>query len=130
MAAGKGLKDAKTLDGSVAFALYDTYGFPLDLTQDILRPRGIAVDVDRFDQEMEQARARSRASWVGSGEAATEATWFALRDEVGASEFLGYSTEAAEGVILAMLRGDERVAEASVGDEVGIIVNQTPFYAE
>src|SRR5579863_3583157 len=135
MAEGRGLSDGKTLDGGVAFTLYDTYGFPLDLTQDILRPRGIAVDVDRFDQEMEQARARSRASWVGSGEAATEANWFALREEVGPSEFLGYETETAEGVILAILRGpgsdkEERVEEAGAGDEVGIIVNQTPFYAE
>jgi alanyl-tRNA synthetase len=130
MAEGKGLKDGKTLDGSVAFALYDTYGFPLDLTQDILRPRGIAVDVATFDHEMEQARARSRASWVGSGEAATEANWFALREEVGPTEFLGYETETAEGVILAILRGEERVREAAAGDEVGIIVNQTPFYGE
>jgi alanyl-tRNA synthetase len=130
MAAGKGLKDGKTLDGSVAFALYDTYGFPLDLTQDILRPRGIAVDVAKFDQEMDEARARSRASWVGSGEAATEANWFQLREEVGPSEFLGYETETAEGVILAILRGEERTTEAGAGDAVGIIVNQTPFYAE
>jgi alanyl-tRNA synthetase len=139
MAEGKGLKDGKTLDGSVAFALYDTYGFPLDLTQDILRPRGIAVDVDKFDQEMGLARARSRASWVGSGEEATEANWFVLREEVGPTEFLGYETESAEGVILAILRGpssdpstdnEARVAGAGAGDEVGIIVNQTPFYAE
>ncbi len=130
MAEGKGLKDGKTLDGSVAFALYDTYGFPLDLTQDILRPRGIAVDVDKFDEEMERARARSRASWVGSGEAATEANWFALREEVGPTEFLGYQTETAEGVIRAILRGEERIAEAGAGDEIGIIVNQTPFYGE
>ena len=130
MAEGKGLKDDKTLDGSVAFSLYDTYGFPLDLTQDILRPRGITVDVDRFDQEMEQARALSRASWVGSGEEATEAIWFALREEVGPTEFLGYETETAEGVILALLKGEERVLEAQSGDQVGIIVNQTPFYGE
>ncbi len=130
MAAGKGLKDGKTLDGSVAFSLYDTYGFPLDLTQDILRPRGITVDVDKFNEEMEQARARSRASWVGSGEEATEANWFALREEVGPTEFLGYETETAEGVILAILGGEERISEAGAGDEVGIILNQTPFYAE
>jgi alanyl-tRNA synthetase len=130
MAEGKGLKDDKILDGSVAFSLYDTYGFPLDLTQDILRPRGITVDVDRFDQEMEQARALSRASWVGSGEEATEATWFALREEVGPTEFLGYETETAEGVILALVKGEERVLEAQSGDQVGIIVNQTPFYGE
>jgi alanyl-tRNA synthetase len=132
MVDGKGLKNGTTLDGSIAFALYDTYGFPLDLTQDILRPRGIAVDVDEFDREMEAARARSRASWVGSGEAETETNWFALREETGPTEFLGYATETAEGVILAIMRGAaaERIAEAGTGDEVGIIVNQTPFYAE
>src|SRR5947209_19856081 len=116
MAEGRGLKDGKTLDGGVAFTLYDTYGFPLDLTQDILRPRGIAVDVDKFDQEMDEARARSRASWVGSGEAATEATWYALREEVGPTEFLGYETESAEGVVLAILKGEERVDAAEAGD--------------
>jgi len=130
MADGKGLKDAKTLDGSVAFALYDTYGFPLDLTQDILRPRGISVDVQKFDEEMAAARERSRASWVGSGEAAAEAVWFALRDEVGATEFLGYDTESAEGIVLAILRGDQRVTEAQAGENVAVVLNQTPFYAE
>jgi alanyl-tRNA synthetase len=130
MAAGPGLTGDGKLSGSVAFTLYDTYGFPLDLTQDILRGRGIAVDTAGFEAEMEEARARSRASWVGSGEAATEATWFALRDEIGATEFLGYDTETAEGVIQAILRGDERVDEARAGDSVGIVVNQTPFYAE
>src|SRR5204863_8310771 len=128
---GPGLsKDRKTLNGNVAFALYDTYGFPLDLTQDILRGHDMRVDTAGFDREMEEARARSRASWVGSGEAATEATWFALRDELGATEFLGYDTETAEGVVLAILNGEERVAEAKAGDEVGLIVNQTPFYGE
>jgi alanyl-tRNA synthetase len=135
MAEGRGLKDSRTLDGAVAFTLYDTYGFPLDLTQDILRPRGIAVDLATFDAEMAKARARSRGSWVGSGEAATEAGWYALRDEVGATEFLGYETESAEGVILAILRGPqsgkaERVSDAKLGDEVAIVVNQTPFYGE
>jgi alanyl-tRNA synthetase len=130
MAAGPGLTPERRLSGTVAFTLYDTYGFPLDLTQDILRGRGIAVDTAGFDAEMEQARARSRASWVGSGEEATEATWYALRDEVGATEFLGYETESAEGVILAILKADQRVAEAAAGDEVGIVVNQTPFYGE
>ena len=130
-AAGPGLlKDKKTLAGSVAFALYDTYGFPLDLTQDILRGHGLRVDVAGFDREMDEARQRSRASWVGSGEAATEASWFALREEFGPSEFLGYETETAEGVILALLKGEERVIEAQSGDEIGIIVNQTPFYGE
>ncbi|HEY3910092.1 MAG TPA: alanine--tRNA ligase [Stellaceae bacterium] len=130
MAEGKGLKDERTLDGGVAFALYDTYGFPLDLTQDILRPRGIDVDIGKFDQEMAAARARSRASWVGSGEAATEAVWFALREELGATEFLGYETETAEGIVVAMLRDGARVGEAEAGDEIALILNQTPFYAE
>ena len=130
MAAGPGLTDDGRLSGTVAFTLYDTYGFPLDLTQDILRGRGIAVDTNGFESEMEEARARSRASWVGSGEAATEATWFALRDEIGATEFLGYDTENAEGVIQAIMRDDERVDQASAGDKVGVVVNQTPFYAE
>src|SRR5205085_1973221 len=124
------LPDRKTLAGDVAFALYDTYGFPLDLTQDILRGHNMSVDTAGFDREMTEARARSRASWAGSGEAATEATWFALRDELGATEFLGYDTETAEGVVLAILNGEERVAEAKAGDEVGVIVNQTPFYGE
>ncbi len=130
MAAGPGLTRDGRLSGTVAFTLYDTYGFPLDLTQDILRGRGIGVDTDGFEAEMNEARARSRASWVGSGEAATEAQWYALRDEFGATEFLGYDTEVAEGVIQAIMRGDERVTEALAGDEVGIVVNQTPFYAE
>jgi alanyl-tRNA synthetase len=131
MSAGPGLsRDGKTLSGQVAFQLYDTYGFPLDLTQDILRTRGIGVDVAGFEAEMDRARARSRASWVGSGEAATEGVWFALREAVGATEFLGYETESAEGVVLALLRGSERVADAALGDEVAVIVNQTPFYAE
>jgi alanyl-tRNA synthetase len=130
MVEGKGLKDQRTLDGTVAFVLYDTYGFPLDLTQDILRPRGIDVDVAKFDEEMQAARARSRGSWTGSGETATEATWFALREELGATEFLGYETETAEGIILAILKGEERVDEARAGEEVGLVVNQTPFYGE
>src|SRR5438067_6536558 len=124
------LPDRQTLAGGVAFALYDTYGFPLDLTQDILRGHGLQVDVVGFDREMDQARQRSRASWIGSGEAATDAVWFTLREEVGPTEFLGYETETAEGVVLAILRGEERLSEAKSGDEVGIILNQTPFYAE
>jgi alanyl-tRNA synthetase len=118
------------LPGEVAFRLYDTYGFPLDLTEDVLRGQGRAVAVEGFDTAMARQREEARKSWVGSGEAATEAVWFGLRDEVGATEFLGYETETAEGVVLAIMRGGERVAEAAAGDEIALIVNQTPFYAE
>jgi alanyl-tRNA synthetase len=116
--------------GEVAFRLYDTYGFPLDLTEDVLRGRGRKVAVAGFDAAMERQREEARRSWVGSGEAATGAAWFALREEVGATEFLGYDTEIAEGVILAILKGGERVEAANAGDEVAIVVNQTPFYGE
>jgi alanyl-tRNA synthetase len=116
--------------GEVAFRLYDTYGFPLDLTEDVLRGRGRKVALAGFDAAMQRQREDARKSWVGSGEAATGAQWFALREEVGATEFLGYETESAEGVVLAILRGGKRVDVAHVGDEVAIVVNQTPFYGE
>ena len=89
-------------DGVTAFTLYDTYGFPLDLTQDALRPRGIGVDIASFTDAMEQQRQKARASWAGSGEAADEAVWFALREKLGGTEFLGYETERAEGVVAAL----------------------------
>ncbi len=118
------------LPGEIAFRLYDTFGFPLDLTEDVLRGRGRKVAVEGFDAAMERQRQEARRSWVGSGEAATETTWFALREEVGPTEFLGYDTETAQGVVLALYRGDQRVAEARAGDDIGIVVNQTPFYGE
>src|SRR5436305_1565078 len=118
------------LPGEVAFRLYDTFGFPLDLTEDVLRGQGRRVAVEGFTAAMEHQREEARKSWVGSGEAATEAVWFALREEVGATEFLGYETEVAEGVVSAIVRNGERVSEAEAGDEIGVIVNQTPFYAE
>ena len=124
------LGPGEALPGEVAFKLYDTYGFPLDLTEDMLRGQGRKVAVEGFHAAMERQREEARKSWVGSGEAATEAVWFALREEVGATEFLGYETESAEGVVLAILRGTERVNEASAGDEIAVILNQTPFYAE
>jgi alanyl-tRNA synthetase len=132
MLEGPGLTVDGKLGGSVAFVLYDTYGFPLDLTQDYCRARKppVEVDVAGFDAEMQIAKERSRASWVGSGEAVTEAVWFGLRDAVGGTEFLGYETESAEGVVVAVLRDGVRVAEAGAGEEVAVIVNQTPFYAE
>jgi alanyl-tRNA synthetase len=124
------LKRGDKFKGETAFTLYDTYGFPLDLTQDALRPRGIAVDTDAFNASMEQQRAKARASWSGSGEAATETVWFGLREKVGATEFLGYETEAAEGVVQALVRDGKEVAELKKGETGQVVVNQTPFYGE
>ncbi|MFN4273571.1 MAG: alanine--tRNA ligase [Aliihoeflea sp.] len=124
------LGEGDRLDGETAFKLYDTYGFPLDLTQDALRQRGIAVDVDGFGAAMERQKAEARAAWSGSGEAATEAVWFALREKHGATDFLGYSTEKAEGVVSALVRDGGEIAEAGEGDEIALVVNQTPFYGE
>jgi len=118
------------LDGETAFKLYDTYGFPLDLTQDALRQRGVGVDIAGFTDAMERQKAEARASWQGSGEAATETIWFRLRERLGATEFLGYSTETAEGQILALVRDGSEANAAQAGDEVAVVVNQTPFYGE
>ena len=118
------------LDGETAFKLYDTYGFPLDLTQDALRQRGISVDLAGFTHAMEEQKAEARASWAGSGEAATEAVWFAVKEKTGATEFLGYETERAEGMVLALVRDGKEADEAKEGEDVAIVVNQTPFYAE
>ena len=116
--------------GDVAFKLYDTYGFPLDLTEDALRSRGIAVDHAAFDAAMERQKAEARKAWKGSGEAATETVWFEVRDTTGATEFLGYDTEAAEGEILALVKEGKPVNALGTGDEGQIVVNQTPFYGE
>lgn len=118
------------LDGETAFKLYDTYGFPLDLTQDALRQRGIGVDMEGFNQAMERQKAEARANWAGSGEAATEAVWFAVRDAVGATDFLGYETEKAEAVITALVKDSAMAEEAGESELVSVIVNQTPFYGE
>src|SRR6185369_9928714 len=107
-----------------------TFGFPLDLTEDALRPRGIAVDRAGFDAAMAKQKADARASWMGSGEAATERVWFELREKVGASEFLGYDTESAEGIVTAMLKDGKPVPALRTGEEGQVIVNQTPFYGE
>ena len=117
-------------DGETAFTLYDTFGFPLDLTQDALRPRGIGVDIDAFNAAMERQREKARASWAGSGEAATETVWFALREKVGATEFLGYETESAEGVVAALVRDGKEVAALKAGESGAVVLNQTPFYGE
>ena len=124
------LEAGATLAGEVAFKLYDTYGFPLDLTQDALRGGGRAVDVDGFNAAMERQRAEARGSWAGSGATATEEIWFALRERLGATEFLGYETEAAEGRILAILVDGVERDSAAAGERVEIVTNQTPFYGE
>ncbi|OCJ12599.1 alanine--tRNA ligase [Rhizobium sp. AC27/96] len=124
------LHKGDSLDGETAFKLYDTYGFPLDLTQDALRARGIGVDISSFTDAMERQKAEARSHWTGSGDKATETIWFELKEKNGATEFLGYDTESAEGVIQAIVKDGAAVDSASAGDKVQIIVNQTPFYGE
>ncbi|UUP19215.1 alanine--tRNA ligase [Nitratireductor thuwali] len=128
--ATEGMEEGARLDGETAFKLYDTYGFPLDLTQDALRQRGIAVDLEGFKAAMERQKAEARANWAGSGEAATEAVWFQVKDKVGASDFLGYETEEAEGVVTAIVRDGAVVDRAEKGETVAVVTNQTPFYGE
>ncbi|MFG1425920.1 alanine--tRNA ligase [Roseixanthobacter glucoisosaccharinicivorans] len=125
-----GLISGARFPGDVAFKLYDTYGFPLDLTEDALRGRGIHVDTDAFKTAMERQKADARAAWQGSGEAATDAVWFALREREGATEFLGYDTESAEGVVRALVRDGVEVNELKAGEQGLLVVNQTPFYGE
>jgi alanyl-tRNA synthetase len=124
------LKDGDVLAGDVAFKLHDTYGFPLDLTQDALRARGIRIDTEAFDTAMAKQKADARRAWAGSGEAAAETVWFALRDRLGATEFLGYDTESAEGVVQAVVREGAEVDALGAGEAGSIVLNQTPFYAE
>src|SRR3954465_1273866 len=128
--ASKSLKQGDMFDGVTAFTLYDTYGFPLDLTQDALKSRGIGVDVAAFTDALEEQKKKARASWAGSGEAATEAIWFPLREKLGATEFLGYDTESAEGVVTALIRDGKEVAELKAGVSGQVVLNQTPFYGE
>src|SRR5215831_5622254 len=126
----KDLKKGAMFDGETAFTLYDTYGFPLDLTQDALRARGISVDLASFEDAMERQREKARASWAGSGDAAQETVWFALREKIGASEFLGYETESAEGVVAALVKDGKEVSELKKGESGAVVMNQTPFYGE
>ncbi|MGB6536868.1 MAG: alanine--tRNA ligase, partial [Xanthobacteraceae bacterium] len=128
--ASKSLKKGDMFDGVTAFTLYDTYGFPLDLTQDALRPRGIGVDIAAFTDAMERQREKARASWAGSGEAADEAVWFSLRERIGGTEFLGYETERAEGVVKALVHDGREVAALQAGESGTVVLNQTPFYGE
>jgi len=124
------LPDGAALPGKTAFRLYDTYGFPLDLTQDALREKGRIVETDGFDAAMAEQKAMARAAWAGSGEASEDAVWFDIADAHGKTEFLGYDTEIAEGEILAVVQFGALTEIAKVGDQVGIVLNQTPFYAE
>ncbi|MCW5723220.1 MAG: alanine--tRNA ligase, partial [Devosia sp.] len=128
--ASAGLGEGDTLDGATAFKLYDTYGFPLDLTQDALRNRGVTVDQAGFDAAMAQQKAEARKNWAGSGEAATDTVWYGLADKLGPTEFLGYETETAEGEIKALLVDGVEVDAIAAGQDGIIIVNQTPFYGE
>ena len=120
----------KILPGDIVFKLYDTYGFPLDLTADILRTKNIKIDIKSFDKEMEKSKALARANWKGSGDKSLEEKWFKIREELNPTEFLGYEFNKAEGVVLKISKGKEFIEEAKEGDDVELITNQTPFYAE
>ncbi|MEM5477334.1 alanine--tRNA ligase [Pacificibacter sp. AS14] len=125
-----GLPEGTKLPGASAFKLYDTYGFPLDLTQDALREKGLEVDTDGFDAAMAEQKAKARAAWSGSGATADATIWFEIAEEHGVTEFLGYDTETAEGQVLALIAESATTLSANTGDEVCIVVNQTPFYGE
>src|SRR6185369_13962543 len=124
------LSDGGTLPGETAFKLYDTYGFPYDLTEDALRARGLSVDREGFDTAMGQQKAAARAAWKGSGAKANEDVWFDLAEEYGATEFTGYSGDEGEGVVLAIVKDGARVEKAEIGETVELLLNQTPFYGE
>ncbi len=124
------MSSGDVLDGATAFKLYDTYGFPLDLTQDALRPRAISVDTAAFQEAMERQKAEARAHWAGSGEASSDAIWYGVKERVGATEFLGYDTLAAEGVVLALVADGAEVQTLKAGMAGSVVVNQTPFYGE
>ncbi len=124
------LGDGETLSGETAFRLYDTYGFPLDLTQDALRREGRSVDTDGFNKAMEAQKATARAAWAGSGDTASDTVWFDLREKHGSTEFLGYTTNQAEGIVHAILKNGLPVENAQAEDTVEFLTNQTPFYAK
>ena len=124
------LGEGDSLPGDTAFKLYDTYGFPYDLTEDALRARGIGVDKDGFDAAMSQQKAAARAAWKGSGQAADSEIWFDIAEREGATEFTGYTSTGGEGQVVALVRDGAEVRSASSGDEVVVITNQTPFYGE
>ena len=120
----------KILPGDVAFKLYDTYGFPLDLTQDILKNKSLTIDIDKFQNLMKESKELAKKNWKGSGDSAVDDIWFSIKDKLGPSEFLGYETDQAEGIILSLLKENKEVNELKENDEGIIILNQTPFYGE
>ncbi|MET0546103.1 MAG: alanine--tRNA ligase-related protein, partial [Caulobacterales bacterium] len=128
--ADKGLSSGAKVDGAVAFKLYDTYGFPLDLTEDILRARDITVDNDGFTANMEAQRDRARAAWSGSGDTATDSVWLTLKDKLGGTEFLGYVADKGEGKVLAIISGGAEKKELKAGETAELLFDHTPFYAE
>jgi alanyl-tRNA synthetase len=128
--ASSSLTAGAVFPGDVAFKLYDTYGFPLDLTEDALKPRGITVDTSAFNTAMEKQKEDARRAWKGSGEAATETIWFEIKEKTGATDFLGYDTETAEGVVAAIVAGGREAKALNAGEEGALILNQTPFYGE
>lgn len=128
--ASKDIKSEGMLDGKTAFKLYDTFGFPLDLTQDILRGKNIKVDVAEFDLAMNEQKTRARASWIGSGEKTTDELWYKIHEEFGGSEFLGYNADQSEAKIVAIIKDGIQIDSAKSGEKVILVLNQTPFYAE
>lgn len=124
------LAKGAALPGAAAFKLYDTYGFPLDLTQDILRGENMHVDLDGFNAAMQEQKDRARAAWKGSGQSATSALWFDLKERVGATEFLGYTMDIAQGEIVALVKNGQEVSALAAGETGALLVNQTPFYGE
>jgi len=118
------------LPGDLAFKLYDTYGFPLDLTQDILKNKKISVDVSGFDKAMNERRQSAKLAWKGSGDEAVDKIWFSLREKIGATEFLGYEHDKSEGIVLSLIKKGKEVKEINEGDEAELVANQTPFYGE
>ncbi|MCA3588511.1 MAG: alanine--tRNA ligase, partial [Methylocystis sp.] len=126
----RSLPEGGVLAGETAFKLYDTYGFPLDLTQDALRGRGMEVDTAAFDTAMARQKAEARKAWSGSGDSATETIWFAVKEKAGATEFLGYDSEEAEGVVTAIVADGREVDRLKAGEKGSVVLNQTPFYGE
>ena len=114
----------------MAFKLYDTYGFPLDLTEDILKNKSISINIEQFKSLMKESRDLAKKNWKGSGDAAVEDFWFGIKDKLGVTEFLGYETNQAEGIVLSLLKNNKEISELKENDQGMIIVNQTPFYGE